>query len=57
MILWNHTWTAHFILGMMTIAIVTYTIFKRMEVQAACLNRDVPSLKTAREKAESGISR
>lgn len=48
-------WSAHFIPGMVTIDIVAYMISKEMEAQAGCLNREVPSPKTAREKAESGI--
>lgn len=57
MILWSHTWRAHFIPDVVIIDIVTYVISKEVEVQAACLNREVPSPKTAREKAESGICR
>lgn len=55
MILWSHAWRAHFISGMTTIDIVTYMISKKMGVQTTCLHREVPSPKTAREKAESGI--
>lgn len=55
MILWSHAWRTHFISGMTTIDIVTYMISKKMRVQTACVNREVPSPKTAREKAESGI--
>lgn len=55
MTLWSQMWSAHFIPGMMTIDIVTYMISKKVDVQAACLNREVHSPKTAREKTESGI--
>lgn len=37
--------------------IVTYMISKKMEVQTACLDREVSSPKTARKKAVSGICR
>lgn len=57
MFLWSHTGSAEFIPGMMTIDVVTYMVSKSIEVQTACLNREVPSPKTAREKAESGICR
>lgn len=41
----------------MTIDVVTYTIYKKMEVQTAFLNREVPSPKTAGGKPDPGTCR